>query len=546
MQKLDFGYDSKVHRSIVQKRRALSIFNQVRPRVIDGEFRGRIFDQLLIVGAPRQKSFAAPPSPTILLVYPASPLVLEPEEFRQIPSFCFPHGFSVTEDRHLIIDQFVFEISSARQHLSHVYGVCTIVSLANCRDSFFFNAASKVYPTCFCYLTTSPIFSPIFQYSVFLAKWIAGAEVAPVFHNEYQVDAPKFASVALLPGMVLAGQAMRTEGFLIPKVFILEVSYARSLLAQPLQNTFVKLSRTDSLNIPALETSSKAICFVGLDALFSALSVVNIVRAISLILLEKHVVVVSMCPNTLTLSILCLKELCKPFNLRCTFLPILPETAEFLSVLDSPVPFVLGILRGCQRIAVGDYVVVVDLDSDTITDPDRSPMLPGAPELIDKLKALLDLNKSDIVIPPRPKAGVNPRTERVAARMKREWAEFVKSRMHPFSVPFIYSHYPRKYIFTESLIEAIIGMFRLQIAPSLEQLLSPCFITDTTDIDNPVTVFNNDLFMASVRPADRPFYKAFLTTSPFHEYSDSLMDETAQSAGPRCASFSRSSLDALT
>jgi hypothetical protein len=385
------------------------------------------------------------------------------------------------------------------------------------------------------------MFSPIFQYSIFLAKWISGTEPEPVSHSEYQVDAPKIASVALLPGMVRAGQAMRTDGFLIPKVFILEVSYVRSLLSQPAHTTFVPLSKTNSLSIPAREASPKAICFIGLDALFSALSLANIVRAVSVMLLEKHVVVVSNCPNKLTLSVLCLKELCKPFNLRCTFLPLLPATPEFLSFLDSPVPFVLGILRGTHRIEVGAYVVVVDLDADTVTDPDRSPLLPGAPELIDRLKATLDLNKAEIVIP-RP--SVNMKTER-AARMKREWAEFVKTKMHPFSVPFIYWHYQRKYIFTESVIEDIICKFRVQIAPPLEQLLSPCFITDTTDIDNPVTVFNNDLFMASVKPADQPFYRAFLSTSAFHEYSDSLMEETAKSASPRCPSFSSPSLRSL-
>jgi hypothetical protein len=531
---LDFGFDSRVHRSIVQKRQALSIFSMMRPNVIDSEFRGRIFDQLLIVGAPRQRVFESPPDPTILLVYPASPLILEPDEFRQVPSFCFPYGLQITDDRHLVLDLFVFEITSARQNLSHVYGVCTIISLANARDFFFFNSASKVYPTCICYLTTSPMFTPIFQYSIFLAKWISGAEPSPVIHNDCPTEASRFESVALLPGMVLAGQAMRTDGYLIPRVFIVEVAYMRSLLAQPLQSTGVKLAKSDSLNIPPREMSPRAIPYIALDALFSCLSIANIVRAVSALLLERHIIVVSRCVNALTMSVLCLKELCKPFNLRCTFLPILPETPEFVSFLDSPVPYILGILRHGQRIAVAGYVVVVDLDADTITDTDKSPLLPGGAGLIDRLKALIDHNRADVLMPPRPARGeaAGSKGER-QVRIRREWAEFVRARMHPLLLPFVYSHYSRRYILSEELIGEIAAMFASQIEPSLEELLRPCFITDTTDIDSPVTVFNKELFLASVDPADKPFYTAFVHTTAFQDFSDSLMDETARSATRR-------------
>jgi hypothetical protein len=60
-----------------------------------------------------------------------------------------------------------------------------------------------------------------------------------------------------------------------------------------------------------------------------------------------------------------------------------------------------------------------------------------------------------------------------------------------------------------------------------------------------VTVFNRELFLGSVPEEDRDFYAAFVGTSMFHEFSDSLMDETSTAISSRVESFSTPSIATL-
>jgi hypothetical protein len=106
--------------------------------------------------------------------------------------------------------------------------------------------------------------------------------------------------------------------------------------------------------------------------------------------------------------------------------------------------------------------------------------------------------------------------------------EFLKKRLHSHVLGRHYIRYPRKYIFKPPLIAEIVDLFRKHFAPKLEEMLEPCFITDTTDIEHPVTVFNRDLFLASVPAADVSFYEAFLGTTAFQEFSEGRMEETTQ------------------
>lgn len=107
-----------------------------------------IFDQLVIIGAAVNCGLDAPHA-AILVVFPATPLLLGADEYGQITSFCFPHGFRGTPEREFLFDQFVFQITSAACQ-SPVYGLCTVVWMTDCPDAIFHGPASKGYPTCFC------------------------------------------------------------------------------------------------------------------------------------------------------------------------------------------------------------------------------------------------------------------------------------------------------------------------------------------------------------------------------------------------------------
>jgi hypothetical protein len=106
--------------------------------------------------------------------------------------------------------------------------------------------------------------------------------------------------------------------------------------------------------------------------------------------------------------------------------------------------------------------------------------------------------------------------------------DFLKKRLHSQVLGRHYIRYPRKYIFKPPLVGEIVELIRRHFAPKLGELIQPCFITDTTDIEHPVTVFNRELFLATVPAADMAFYDAFLGTTAFHEFSEGRMEETTQ------------------
>jgi hypothetical protein len=336
--------------------------------------------------------------------------------------------------------------------------------------------------------------------------------------------------------MIVAGQAQRQDGFLIPRGFAGELSFARSLMPNHFEEKIVHLSKKEQMVIPM---TRKSICFAGIDLLFSRLSLRTIVQVVSILLLEKHCVFLAQSPYVLSVSILCLRELCEPFKSHVTFLAVLPHGADYVGILDSPVPFVCGIVKYMGMPAIPPHVVVVDLDREPVRDPERSPLMPRAEELIAFLREAIARNRAEIEIPiGKPRARERARSlldllaapppEEASHKAVPEALDFIYKRLHHDVVPIHYIRYPRKFIFGPALISDILERFRHHLPPTLEQLIRPCFITDTTDIEHPVTVFNREVFMASIDSAEHAFYDAFIGTNAFQEFVDSKMEETAQ------------------
>jgi hypothetical protein len=348
--------------------------------------------------------------------------------------------------------------------------------------------------------------------------------------------------VEVLPGMTVAGQTQRQSTFLVPRVFAAELSFARSLVPDDFEEKVVKLTKKEHMVILGSALHPKSICYLGIDLLFSRLSPRTIVQVVSILLLEKHCVLLAQSPYVLSLCVLCLRELCQPFKSRVMFLAVLPGGADYVGLLDSPVPFVCGIVKHMAMPAIPPHVVVVDLDRESVRDPESSPPMPRAEALAASLEELVARNRADIEIPlPKPARSREPsRTPpgRVFAPSAEESApephnplqealDFVHKRVHHGVVGVHYLRYPRRFIFREALVRDILTQFRHHLPPTLEQLIRPCFITDTTDIEHPVTVFNREVFMASIDSAEQPFYDAFIGTTAFQEFADSKMDETA-------------------
>jgi hypothetical protein len=357
-----------------------------------------------------------------------------------------------------------------------------------CKNSFIYNDHNKFYPFCFCYLTTVLAPSAQFRYLDFLGKWISGSILS--FVNRRFEPIPSQSMLDHIPGMVKAGQAFRVEGFLIPRVFMHEISFLRTIEPDPSKDRALLISKGKAIWIPSQITLPNCLSYFSLDILFSVLTVPKIVQLVSIFLLEKRIVMISNSLRIASLSVLCVRELARPFKYVGIFLPILPLTDDFLPILESPTPFVCGVARSRALPPICDEVVTVDLDRGEIRDPDNSPGMAGGDRLIVRIEAITELHSAEIELPPRliSVKGTPPAPNP-------DFLEFVKKNRHGFSRPFSYGSYEAKYVFGQGIVEQIVNLFRIQIEPVLEGLMRPCFITDTTTPDQAVTVFNRDVFL---------------------------------------------------
>ena len=96
----------------------------------------------------------------------------------------------------------------------------------------------------------------------------------------------------------------------------------------------------------------------------------------------------------------------------------------------------------------------------------------------------------------------------------------------PYAFPYLYTSLTEpKYVFPTWVTDQILLLFSYQIAPELEEKCRLCFVTDTTDIMNPVTVCNKDLFMLQTPEEERLFYSQFVLTMQFDTFCNRITSE---------------------
>jgi hypothetical protein len=257
---------------------------------------------------------------------------------------------------------------------------------------------------------------------------------------------------------------------------------------------------------------------MGLDILFSSLSIDHLMTVLSVFLLEKHMVLISEDIHRLTLSVLCLQELIRPLTWQGTFVPVLPDRDDYLGMLESPVPYVIGLIKTGTQPPVPDYATVVDLDLDQVIEADRTPLFRQCPMIASRLRSSFDRHVT-AQLPP-----MMTRSHRGSIVPNPKYASAVKQLRGQFTSWHSYTSCERKFIFTEKHADEIANIVRSGIAPFVEKAVRPFFVTDTTD-DLPVTVFNQELFLQNLSGNDLRFYQAFCETQMFHGHLEKMMDE---------------------
>ena len=147
--------------------------------------------------------------------------------------------------------------------------------------------------------------------------------------------------------------------------------------------------------------------------------------------------------------------------------------------------------------------------------------MPHRDKLIQKLSKIISQNQTICAIPQK-RFSTNSNDTSSNRSLNKDYLAFI-DRYNPYNFPEIYiSLMKLTYVFPPKVIDMLIDAFRSNITPYITELISGCFVTDTTDPLNPVTVCNNELLLCQVPECDRDFYEKFIQTDTWEYFCDKL------------------------
>lgn len=269
-------------------------------------------------------------NPRILISFPST--IESSIPIDNILSFSFPTG----PERHKlsginhdsISDFFVFTI-----FINEIpyFGFCLHAFPIN--DLFLTPSHCAV---CFCLLTKVPIYSSHFVFLSYLALLCADRSKVPTDLNP---SIPEINNSGTVPsGFNEEGKIAFDPSITLPNFFpTLLYTYYGHGPGSPK----VTLYGSYPLYFPPCQ-NKKCILYSCLDILFNIFSVEQILSILSALLLDFQVVIVGSNLGLVTSCILSLDLLTKPFNFSGSIIPILPVKQNFLELLNSPIPYLIG------------------------------------------------------------------------------------------------------------------------------------------------------------------------------------------------------------
>lgn len=508
--------DSRIERSIQRKRLHSVGFRNMR--FTDNNER-KLFEHIMVVGVPPNSPDL---TPRILFLYPSAPLLFQEDDFQQTVSFCFPDGVheikSVYSRHTMLRSEFVFRLNGSAHT---IYGICNHFQVNPRRLPFFSSESTQKYTFCFCILTANPVLSVHFHYITYLSYLFA--RVCDPSKRQKMIPS-NYTDEPSLSYLLVEDNCARWPETRFPDTFLNELKYYQTFHSTLDRDRKYSLSDDGmTLVFPHTMTDALSMAMPSLDVLFSCLSIYDIVKLYTAILLEHHIIFVSKNLHNLTVAVLAARAIISPFKIGATLLPIIPNDPDLLALLESPVPYIVGIKskKNLENITLPENHCLVKLDSGKLTDPELNVKLPCHGDLIQKLNAALNEYHNLIEVPcKRSKVRTNNK-----ARYTQEYADFING-IHPYMRPPKYLiTIETKFVFIPPLVENILQIFSQHLAPVLEGLIKPCFVTDSTELSRPVTIFNQEMFLANVKSREREFYQCFLTTTIFQEFCDGKTDE---------------------
>jgi hypothetical protein len=432
-----------------------------------------MFDQFLIVGPTSQRTSE------ILAAFP--PVELYDFPVSRAVDYCLPtdcHRRSLRRQYdELFQDQFIFRLAPT------VYGFCVHVRQTSRIRFHFLNAhPSQRVVLSFCILTSNPAASVHFPLLIHLARLAVGLDASA----GRRWDTP-----------------IELRGTPIPKLCFREkVGQHRRIRLEPEFTAdlvwFYFDGRSDSVSFgpgceiatpPRSAQPNSLLLWASLQTLFSLLSLKEILTVVGALMLDGQVLVIGNCLEEITMTVLALQCLLRPFEFSGIVVPLLPNTESHLTVLNTPIPFLIGCVRAS---AISEYQFIdtclfVELGEKRTAAPGSAlPPFPDLASVAGELRGFLAGNSAGL---------------------------------HPYGPPPGFSRQlGHRVSFGEEVPERIVEIVQSPFALITSDRLACFFVTDLSAADIGVTVFNKELFIATVALENLRFFQMLLDSMTFRTY----------------------------
>ena len=509
--------EPKIEQQIQMKRKFGSVpqFDDVRdPKETPA------FEHFLMMGIPPDYDGKSKLKPEVLLLYPYYPLKLPINEFQQVLEFSFPNGIDEIKPSNgrepAILDEFAFCFTKESGTL---YGCCVRFRIIDGLESFFLGPNNQNYPFCFCLLTREPFFAAHYNFLTYLVKATVGWE--KVMMIETTVDKlypPKGVEPVFLPNMTKLTSFARWKKMGVYKDVILNIQSFYHLR----RGNSVKKWKKINVSYPNQYVSQQeSIGCSTLDSLFSYFSVKQVLQIITAVLLEHQVIVLAKRASKCSNIILAIRCLIYPFKLTGGgFMPILPNIPHYLNILASPTPLFIGVLKSphLDLSVVEEPKCIVDVDAGTVTDDKLNIKILSYNHLFSELTMYFAMRTRYIEVPPR--YIISSENKKVK---NQDWIYFF-SQVGMTSMPAHFtSQIDQKLVFSQEDVQFIISIFKKYFINPMLDYIRACIVTETTDPENVVSVFNVELF--KMLHKDNEFLLSLVDTIKFQDLVNRLVDE---------------------
>ena len=518
---------------------ARSFHNFTVPNVKDF-YKVLSFENFLMIGVPPD---ADPNKPELklLTVFPCYPLALSFSDLQSTINYAFPTGVvktkQPTDGEGAIIDEFTFGLRGADEML---YGVCIHFRIPEKTDDLLFvTENNKNFAFCYVLLTHQMDLTAHFRFLTYLVKSVIRWEKVIVdvdlpndmqpckisFSGEYEVEAPS--------GMTRLSNFFRYKKMKINKWFARDISHYMGLQRRDKNYLYYQSNNTQIIipAVPRVVSNAFTVGCATFDCLFSLLSVDNIIKLYTAIVLEHKVIIVSQKVSRVSNCVLAFRALLHPLKIQACFIPVFPSLPEYQELLQNPTPFIYGMpITANSNIKItDDQICIAFVDKNEVVDKSLDVRIPDADDLKEQLKCILTSYEAEIKVPERFHKRLLQGTMPLNTEPSQAWVDFFKNIDPMMMPPHYMSQLQQNYIFTPRVVNKILNIFRnASFIKFIIEYEEGCRVTETTDPDDPIIVFNKDMFMTITGPKHKEFFEKFLDTQMFETFIQRRIDKTKQ------------------